>query len=74
MVLIIGLKFKKFYNQDNVNNIGSCEVRGIIDGTINVLWCNNGPTRMGRGKEFYLSIPMNDFEYNVKENIYQELV
>ena len=70
MELKLGLKFKKYYNENNINNIESCEVRGVIDDFIIVLWCKNKATKMSKKKEFYLTINKFDFEFNVKEGIY----
>ena len=44
MELKVGLKFKKYYGEDNINNIASCEVRGIVDDYIIVLWCKKKAT------------------------------
>lgn len=70
MELKVGLKFKKDYGDENINNIASCEVRGIVDDFIIVLLCKNKATKMGKKKEFYLTINKFDFEFNVKEGIY----
>ena len=45
MELRVGLKFKKFYNENNINNIEYCEVRGIVDDYIIVLWCKRKPLK-----------------------------
>ena len=73
MELRVGLKFKKFYNEHNINNIEDCEVRGIVDDYIIVLWCKKKATKMSKKKEFYLSIDKFDFDFNVKEGIYLPL-
>lgn len=73
MKLKVGLKFRKFYNDNNINNIDSCEVRGIVDDFIIVLWCKRKKTHLLVKKEFYLSINKFDFNFNVKEGIYQEI-
>lgn len=73
MKLKVGLKFRKFYNDNNVNNVDSCEVRGIVDDFIIVLWCKRKKTHLREKKEYYLSINKFDFDFNVKEGIYQEI-
>ena len=70
MELKVGLKFKKYYGEDNINNIDSCEVRGIVDDYIIVLWCKKKATKMSKKKSFYLSIDKFDFNFNVKEGVY----
>lgn len=73
MELKVGLKFKKYYGEDNINNIASCEVRGIVDDYIIVLWCKKKATKMSKKKEFYLSIDKHDFDFNVKGGVYLPL-
>jgi len=73
MELKVGLKFKKDHGSENINNIASCEVRGIVDDYIIVLWCKKKATKMSKKKEFYLSIDKFDFDFNVKEGIYLPL-
>ena len=74
MELKVGLIFKKEYsNKDNVNNIASCEVRGIVDDYIIVLWCKKNATKLSEKKEFYLTIDKDDFEYNVENGYYLPL-
>ena len=73
MELKVGLKFKKYYGEDNINNITSCEVRGIVDDYIIVLWCKKKATKMGKKKEFYLSIDKDDFDFNVEKGVYLPL-
>lgn len=73
MELKVGLKFKKYYNKNNINNIESCEVRGIVDEFIIVLWCKRKATKMSSKKEFYLSIDKYDFDFNVKNGVYLPL-
>ncbi len=70
MELKVGLKFKKYYNENNINNIDSCEVRGIVDDFIIVLFCKKEANNMSGKKEFYLSIDKHDFDFNVKHEIY----
>jgi hypothetical protein len=70
MELKVGLKFKKFYNENNINNIESCEVRGIVDDCIIVLWCKKKANKMSGKKEFYLSIDTHVFDFNVKNGVY----
>jgi hypothetical protein len=73
MKLKVELKFKKYYGDDNINNIASCEVRGIVDDYIIVLWCKKKATKMSKKKEFYLSIDKHDFDFNVKNEVYLPL-
>jgi len=73
MELKKGLKFKKYYGDNNINNIASCEVRGIVDDYIIVLWCKKDATKMSESKEFYKSIDKHDFDFNVKNEIYLPL-
>ena len=73
MELKKGLKFKKYYGDNNINNIASCEVRGVVDDYIIVLWCEKDATKMNEAKEFYLSIDKHDFDFNVKNEIYLPL-
>lgn len=73
MELKVGLKFKKYYGEDNINNIASCEVRGIVDDYIIVLWCEKKATKMSEKKEFYLSIYKYDFDFNVEKGVYLPL-
>lgn len=70
MELNLGLKFKRYYGDDNINNIASCEVRGIVDDYIIVLFCKNKATKISKKKEFYLSIDKNDFYFNVRNGVY----
>lgn len=73
MELKVGLKFRKHCGENNVNNIASCEVRGIVDEYIIVLYCKKEATKMSGKKEFYKTIDVTDFEYNVEHNIYREI-
>lgn len=73
MELKVGLKFKKYYGKDNINNIYLLEVRGIVDDYIIVLWCKKKATKIADKKEFYLSINKFDFDFNVENGIYQPL-
>ncbi len=66
MKLEIGLKFRKYYNEGNLNNIDYCEVRGIVDNHV-VLY----QERNGRG--WYKMINPIEWRLNVKENVFQEL-
>ena len=66
MQLKKGLKFSIFYNENNINNIDSCEVRGIVDNYIIVILCKK------KKKKFYKTITKDDFEFNLKNNIYHE--
>lgn len=70
MELKVGLKFKKYFNEDNINNIASCEVRGIVDDYIIVLLCKKKATKISKKKEFYKSIDKDDFNFNVKNGVY----
>lgn len=73
MELKVGLKFKKYYTENNINNIESCEVRGIVDDFIIVLWCKKKANKMSGKKEFYLSIDKDNFDFNVKNGVYLQL-
>ena len=73
MELKVGLKFKKYYGEENINNISSCEVRGIVDDYIIVLWCKRKANKLSDKKEFYLTIDKDNFDYNVKNNVYLPL-
>jgi len=73
MELKIGLKFKKYHGEENLNNIASCEVRGIVDDYIIVLWCKRKANKLSDKKEFYLTIDKDNFDYNVKNNVYLPL-
>ena len=73
MELKVGLKFKKYYGSGNINNIALCEVRGIVDGYIIVLWCKKKASKMSKKREFYLSIDKFDFDFNIKNGIYLPL-
>lgn len=65
-----GLKFKKYIGENNINNIDSCEVRGIVDDYIIVLWCKKDATKMSEAQEFYLTIDKHNFDYNVEKGVY----
>jgi hypothetical protein len=73
MKLKVGLQFKKYYNENNLSNIDFCEVRGIVDDFIIVLWCKKKANHINDAKEFYLSIDRQDFDFNVKNSIYLPL-
>lgn len=73
MELKIGLKFKKYYNDNNINNIDYCEVRGIVDNYIIVLWCEKKENKLSSKKSFYKTIDITDFEYNKDKHIYQPI-
>ena len=73
MDLKVGLKFKRYYGEGNINNIDSCEVRGIVDNYIIVLLCKKKATKLTGQRFFYLSIDKFDFDYNVKEGNYLPL-
>jgi len=73
MKLKIGLKFKKYYNDNNINNIDYCEVRGIVDNYIIVLWCEKKKNKLSSKKSFYKTIDITDFEYNKDKHIYQPI-
>lgn len=73
MELKVGLKFKKYYNDKNINNIDSCEVRGIIDDSVIVLWCEKNATPLREKREFYLMIYKEDFDFNVEKGVYVPL-
>ena len=73
MELKVGLKFKKYYNENNIKNIDSCEVRGVVDDFIIVLWCKKKANKMSSKKDFYLCIDKHDFDFNVKNGVYLPL-
>ena len=73
MDLKVGLKFKKFYNENNINNIESCEVRDIVDDFIIVKKKKKKANKMSSKKEFYLSIDKHDFDFNMKNGVYLPL-
>jgi hypothetical protein len=56
MELRVGLKFKIFFNETNINNIPYCEVRGIVDSMI-ILLCEKN------GKQWYKMIDKGEFEF-----------
>ena len=60
---------KKYYGEDNINNIASCEIRGIVDDYIIDLWCKKKATKLSKKKEFYLSIDKHEFDFNVNTHI-----
>ncbi len=62
---IKGLIFQKYYNENNINNVPRCEIRGVIDDEIIVLLCTSQ-----KGRQYYKSIDMSDFVYNAKDGIY----
>lgn len=68
MELKIGLKFEVFYNDDNHNNIYSCEVRGIVDDYIIVLLCKKSID----SEEYYKSIDLVEFDFYVKKGVYKQ--
>ena len=63
-----GLIFQKYYNENNINNIPKCEIRGIIDNEIIVLLCKSK-----KGKQYYKCIEMQEFDYNVEAGVYTQL-
>ena len=65
MELEIGLKFKKFNNERNINNIDLCEVRGLVDNFIIILLCKKKDEI-----SFYLMIDKYDFDFHVKNKVY----
>jgi len=68
--LKVGLKFQKFYNDNNINNIQYCEVRGIVDECQIVLYCKKNDTKLSKYTEFYEMISIIEFEFNVKYEVY----
>lgn len=70
MELKKGLTFKKYYNENNFNNIGYCEVRGIVDDEIIVLLCRKEANKLSKAKVFYKSIDVDQFNYNVTNGVY----
>ena len=73
MELKVGLRFKKYYQDGNINNIDFCEVRGIVDDYIIVLWCKKKATKISKRKKFYLSINQDEFNFNVKNKVFSPL-
>lgn len=73
MELTVGLKFKLYYNENNINNIEYCEVRGVVDDFIIVLWCKMKANKMSSEKEFYMSIDKHNFDFYVEKGIYLPL-
>ena len=71
--LKVGLKFQKFYSENNINNIQYCEVRGIVDECQIVLYCKKNATKMSEYSEFYQTIDIIDFEFSVKNEVYISL-
>lgn len=64
MELKVGLKFEKYYSENNVNNVPYCEVRGIVDDEIIVLLCKKN------GKEYYKSIDMYWYLFSVNNGTF----
>ena len=73
MELKVGLKFKKYYNENNINNIDICEVRGIVDDWIIVLWCVKKRNKRNKDNSFYSTIDKSEFEFNVKREVFVPL-
>ena len=65
-----GLKFKIFYSNGNINNIDFCEIRGIVDDYIIVLWCEKNASNVEPKKQFYKSINKDEFDLNVENQVY----
>jgi hypothetical protein len=59
-----GVKFKKFYNENNINNIPYCEIRAVVDNAVIVLFCKKEQSH------FYKMIDKHEFEYNIENGIY----
>jgi hypothetical protein len=71
--LKIGFKFQKYYNENNINNIQYCEIRGIVDDNVLVLFCKKNKTKISDYKEFYSMIYIQDFNYNIDNGIFIKL-
>lgn len=65
---IIGLKFREYYNENNINNIPVHEIRGIIDDCMIVLL-----SKTQKGKEIYSMIDIYQFGYFVEKGIYRKI-
>ena len=59
-----GVKFKQFYNENNINNIPYCEIRAVVDNAVVVLFCKK------KENHFYKMIDKTQFEYNLENGIY----
>ncbi len=73
MELQLGLKFKKYYNDNNPNNVNYCEVRGIVDDCQIVLYCKKQETTINDKIEYYEMISIFNFEFHVKNDVFQKL-
>lgn len=73
MNLQVGLKFKVFYNDNNLNNIDYCEVRAIVDDKIIVIFCKKQKTKHSEYKEFYDMIEISSFNFLTKQKVYLPL-
>ena len=67
MKAIIGLKYKVFYNENNINNIENCEIRAVVDDVMLVVLC------IKKEKEFYKMIEISDFDYKARNNIIKKI-
>jgi len=65
MKLKIGLRFKTFFNENNINNRPFNEVRAIVDNSIIVLL-----SETKKGEPYYQMIDIFQFKMYVKEGVY----
>ena len=63
----IGLKYKVFYSENNINNIEQCEIKAVVDDVMLVILCRK------KEKEFYKMIEISEFDYKVENNIIKKL-
>ena len=68
-----GLKFRKYYNDDNFNNIDYCEIRGIVDNYIIVVFCRKQKTALSDEKEFYKTYNKDEFINCIEKNTFRPL-
>ena len=60
-----GLKFKTFFNEENINNRPYNEVRAIVDDSVIVIY-----SETQKGKSYYQMIGIGQFEFYAKKGIY----
>lgn len=63
----VGEIYRKFYNENNFNNIDKIEIRGIVDDFIIVCLCTKGE------KLFYQSYNTSNFLYLISKDVLQKL-
>ena len=68
MELKVGLQFKAFFSENNINNTPFNEVKGIIDGNVIVVLYQTH-----KGDYGYEIIPINQFDLYSKKEIYTPL-